>query len=75
MCLEQPLALPGSINNFRGFFLAKGLHRQTIKAAPKGHPPSADMRYGEEDSISHTSQICAATLYIPPVVRKKLALR
>ena len=26
----------------------------------KGHPPSADLRYGEEDSISPSTQIFAA---------------
>ena len=49
----------------------------------KGHPPSADLRYGEEDSISPSKLVLAAikgyfgkyTLYIPPDLPKKLALR
>ena len=49
----------------------------------KGHPPSADLRYGEEDSISTSPLIFAAiwsklginTLRINPDVPKKLALR
>ena len=49
----------------------------------KGHPPSADLRYGEDDSISTSTLICAArkgslgiyTLFVPPDVPKKLALR
>ena len=48
-----------------------------------GHPPSADLRYGEKDSISPSTLIPAAikgllriyTLFIPPDVPKKLALR
>ena len=31
-----------------------------IKTSYKGHPPSADLRYGEEDSISPSTLICAA---------------
>ena len=49
----------------------------------KGHPPSANLRYGKEDSISSSTLIFAAIkgllkmyiLYIPPDVPKKLALR
>ena len=49
----------------------------------KGHPPSADLRYGDEDTISPSILIFAArkdylgiyTLYILPDVPKKLALR
>ena len=45
----------------------------------KGNPPSADLRYGEENSISPSTLIIAAikgslwisTLYIPPDVPKK----
>ena len=48
----------------------------------KGHPPSEDLRYGEEDTISRSTLIFAArkgllwiyTLYITPDVPKKLAL-
>ena len=49
----------------------------------KGHPPSADLRYEGEDSISPSTLVYAAitgvlgiyTLYIPPDVTKKLVLR
>ena len=49
----------------------------------KGHPPSADLRYGEEDSISRSTLFFAAikgllgicTLYVLPDVPNKLALR
>ena len=48
----------------------------------KGHPPSVDQIYGEEDYIRSSTQIFAATkgllgiytLHIPPDVPKKLAL-
>ena len=48
----------------------------------KGHPPSADLRYGEKDSISPSILIFATvkslleicTPYIPPDVHKKLPL-
>ena len=46
------------------------------------HPPSADLRYGEEDSINPTTLIFDATkgllgiytLHIPPDLPEKLAL-
>ena len=46
-------------------------------------PPSADLRYGEEDSISSSTLsltsikglLGISTLYIPPDLPKKLALR
>ena len=49
----------------------------------KGRPPSADLRYEDEDIISPSTLIFAATkgylgiytLYIIPDVPKKLALR
>ena len=49
----------------------------------KGNRAFADLRYGEEDSISPRTLIVAATkgllgiytLHIPPKVLKKLALR
>ena len=49
----------------------------------KGHPPRTDLRYGEEDSISPSTLICATiksklriyTLHIHSDVHKKLALR
>ena len=49
----------------------------------KGHPPSADLRYRKEDSISHSTLILAPikgqlgvyTRYISSDVPKKLALR
>ena len=49
----------------------------------KGHPPSADLRYGRKDSISPSTLIFAAiksklginTLHIHFDVPKKLALR
>ena len=49
----------------------------------KGHSSSADLRYDEEDRISPTTLIFAATkgllrkytLHIPPDGPKKLALR
>ena len=49
----------------------------------KGHPPSADLRYGEEDSISPSPLIFAAiksklrinTLHINPDVPKKTLTR
>ena len=49
----------------------------------KGHRPSADLRYKDEDTISPSNLILAArkgsvgifTLLIPPDVPKKLALR
>ena len=45
----------------------------------KGHPPSADLRYGEEDSISPSTIVIAAikgllgiyTLFIPSDLPKK----
>ena len=43
----------------------------------KGHPPSADLRYGDEDAISPSTLIFAARtqdIYIPPDVPKTLAL-
>ena len=55
----------------------------TLCQFQKGHPPSADLRYGDEDTISPSTLIFAArkgyiriyTLYILPEVPKKLALR
>ena len=49
----------------------------------KGHTPSADLRCGGKDSISPSTLVLAAkkgllgmnTLYIPPNLPKKLALR
>ncbi len=49
----------------------------------KGHPPSADLIYGDKDTISPSILIFAArkgylgiyTLYTLPDVHKKLALR
>ena len=32
-----------------------------LKFLCKGHPPSADLRYGEEDSISPPTQMFAST--------------
>ena len=52
-------------------------------ALHKGHPPSTDLRYGDEETISPSTLIFAArkgylrihTLYILPDVPKNLALR
>ena len=32
-----------------------------VHTQPRGQPPSADLRYGVKDSISPTTQMCAAT--------------
>ena len=34
----------------------------------KGHTPSSDLRYGEEDSISPNTQIFALLLFISPLM-------
>ena len=55
----------------------------SMLATQKGHPPSADLRYEEKDSISPSTLIFAAiksklgiyTLHIHPDVPKNLALR
>ena len=63
---------------------ASALPNITFVCTPnKGHPLSADLRYGEDDSISPSTLFFAAikgllwifTLCIPPDVPKKLALR
>ena len=54
-----------------------------LKPFSKGHPPSADLRYGEEDSIKPSTLIVAAiksklgiyTLHIHTDIPKLLALR
>ena len=56
---------------------------QVLYSLHKGHPPLADLRYVEEESISPSTKVLAAikgqlgiyTLYIPPDLPKKLALK
>ena len=54
-----------------------------IQGQTKGPPPSADLRYEDEDTISPSTLICAVRkgllgiyyFHIPPNEPKKLALR
>ena len=78
-----PVACSGNtlVNKVRDAQL--GIEWMNRCSVSKGHPPSADLRYGEEDSISPStlivvlikSKLRIKTIHIPLDVLKKLALR